>query len=146
VAIGGFFGLLVPFGQIPLAVLAAVLMRANLAAAIVGTFVTNPLTFAPIYYVAYRIGTRLTDGDRLAAATTSLPAVKSQGFVEGVMQWWQLVQTLGKPLFAGLFVMACLFAVASYFFIDGLWRVIAVRSWKRRASLRTAAQDDNAKP
>lgn len=143
-AIGGFFGLLVPFGQIPIAAVVAVLMRANLAATVVGTFVTNPFTFAPIYYLAYRIGVRMTGAEPMSAAVSSLSSVEPQGIAEWATQWWQQAQSLGKPLFAGLFVLACLFALVSYFSIDWLWRAIAVRSWKRRAALRTTAPDNNA--
>lgn len=52
VALGIFFGLLIPVAQIPLSVAAAVLLRANVAAAAVSTLVTNPLTFGPVYYAA----------------------------------------------------------------------------------------------
>ncbi|MGL6071673.1 DUF2062 domain-containing protein, partial [Craterilacuibacter sp.] len=55
-ALGVFFGLLTPFAQIILAVGAAIILRANVAAAALSTLVTNPLTFAPIYYLAYRLG------------------------------------------------------------------------------------------
>ena len=60
VAIGVFFGVMVPIAQIPAAAAAAIVLRANLPAAALSTLVTNPLTFAPIYYLAYRIGTMLS--------------------------------------------------------------------------------------
>ena len=66
VALGIFFGLLVPVAQIPLSVGAAVLMRANVPAAAASTLVTNPLTFGPLYYVAYQLGHRITGRTRFA--------------------------------------------------------------------------------
>ena len=62
--VGIFFGLLVPIAQIPLSVGAAIVMRANLPAAVSSTLVSNPLTFAPIYYLAYRTGLLVT-GDEV---------------------------------------------------------------------------------
>ncbi|TXC67466.1 DUF2062 domain-containing protein [Piscinibacter aquaticus] len=51
-ALGLFFGLLIPIAQIPLAGGAAVLLRANVPMAVASTLVTNPVTFGPVYYAA----------------------------------------------------------------------------------------------
>ena len=51
VALGVFFGLLIPIAQIPLSVAAAVVMRANIPTAVASTLVSNPVTFGPIYPV-----------------------------------------------------------------------------------------------
>lgn len=56
VALGLFAGLIVPVGQILLAVLAALPARANVIVASMATLVTNPLTFPLIYYAAYGVG------------------------------------------------------------------------------------------
>ena len=56
VAIGIFFGFLVPLLQIPFAAIFAVWFRGHLVAAVVSTMITNPLTFAPIYLLANEIG------------------------------------------------------------------------------------------
>jgi uncharacterized protein (DUF2062 family) len=55
-ALGFFFGLLVPLAQIPLSAAAAVTLRANVPAAVASTLVTNPVTFGPLYYAAWRLG------------------------------------------------------------------------------------------
>lgn len=56
VALGVFFGFLVPIAQIPLSAAAAVVLRANLPVAMASTLVTNPATFGPVYYAAWRVG------------------------------------------------------------------------------------------
>lgn len=56
VAIGFFFAFLIPVGQIFLAVALAVILRGNLLMAASSTFITNPLTFPPIYYLAWKVG------------------------------------------------------------------------------------------
>ncbi|MDD5404664.1 MAG: DUF2062 domain-containing protein [Sulfuricella sp.] len=59
VALGVFFGLLIPLAQIPLTA-AAVVLRANLPAAAASTLISNPVTFAPLYYTAYHLGAWVT--------------------------------------------------------------------------------------
>lgn len=55
-ACGVFFGILIPFGQMLVAILAAALLRGNLFLAAVGTLVTNPLTAPFVYWGAHRLG------------------------------------------------------------------------------------------
>ncbi len=63
-AVGVFFGLLIPIAQIPLSAAAAVALRANVPAAVASTLVTNPVTFGPVYYVAWRLGSAVLGGRR----------------------------------------------------------------------------------
>ena len=56
VAIGVFFGFMIPVAQIPAAAIGAFLARANLWVSAIATLVSNPFTYAPIYYAAYRLG------------------------------------------------------------------------------------------
>ena len=76
VSIGVFFGFLIPVAQIPLAVVTAIALRACVPAAATSTFVTNPVTFAPVYYAAYRLGVWIT-ADPAAAA--ELPVRRRAG-------------------------------------------------------------------
>ncbi|MCJ7837761.1 MAG: DUF2062 domain-containing protein [Burkholderiales bacterium] len=55
-AIGMFFGMLVPIGQALVAGVAAIGLRANLPAAVLATFVSNPLTTPAILLAAYHAG------------------------------------------------------------------------------------------
>ena len=59
VGLGIFFGFLIPLAQIPVAAVSATLLRANVPTAIASTLVTNPVTFAPIYVIAYKLGNKL---------------------------------------------------------------------------------------
>ncbi len=54
-------GLLPIPGQTILAVLGALLLRVNLPVAAISVWITNPITFAPIFYLAYKIGAALLD-------------------------------------------------------------------------------------
>ena len=112
-AIGIFFGFLLPVAQIPLSAATAVVLRANVPAAMGSTLVTNPITFAPIYYLAWRTGAWLTGHE--GAAPASFPAAEAVSAASGPHGapppgLWQRIQALGKPLIVGLAVFAGLVA------------------------------------
>lgn len=128
VALGMFFGLLIPVAQIPLSVGAAVLLRANVPAAAVSTLVTNPLTFGPLYYAAYKLGhwiTGTTDRaqspDSTAAADTSAGDPQLAGLPQEEMRLWHRLLTVGKPLLLGLAIIATLTGLLSYALIALVW-------------------------
>lgn len=120
VALGVFFGLLVPIAQIPLSVAAAIVMRANIPTAVVSTLVTNPVTFGPIYYGAYRLGVWVT-GSKERPKNLDLkqpqPVVADEG-----TPFWQRITSLGKPLLVGLSLSAVLMGLFTYALISLIWR------------------------
>lgn len=128
VALGVFFGLLVPIAQIPLSAAAAVVLRANVPAAAASTLVTNPVTFAPVYFVAYRLGAFLTGEE---ATPPPLPAERAVD-----ASWWERIRSVGKPLLLGLAILATAFGLASYLIISLLWRWRIVRRRQRRSNGR----------
>jgi uncharacterized protein len=137
-AIGGFFGLLVPIGQIPISAAAAIWLRANVPMSVVGTFITNPFTTVPIYYIAYRIGSALMGIEQAPLTLTSI--LEHVPATEGWLDMWTgRLLKLGKPLFVGLAALACAYALASYFSISLLWRALTLRAWRRRRG-RTGAE------
>lgn len=130
VALGLFFGLLIPVAQIPLSAGAAVLLRANLPCAIASTLVTNPVTFGPVYYAAWKVG-----GAVLGSAEPVRP-VHATAAAEG--SWWQRLTGVGKPLVVGLSLFAVAAGLLSYALISGLWRLRTAWRWRQRraAALR----------
>jgi hypothetical protein len=127
VALGVFFGLLIPLAQIPVTAAAAVVLRANLPAAAVSTLISNPVTFGPLYYAAYRLGSWVT-------GEASLPREdpETERTPEPDRTLWQRVTSLGKPLLVGLLIMASLCGLATYAIIDLLWRWRTGRRWRGR--------------
>lgn len=138
VALGVFFGLLIPIAQIPLAAGAAVLLRANVPAAVGSTLVTNPITFAPIYIFAHRLGSTILGSD--TGPATAAPEAKEPPADAG---WWDKasyrVLALGKPLVLGLAIIAMLAGVLTYAAIMLVWRLRTAWAWSRR---RKRANDD----
>lgn len=125
VAIGLFFGLLIPFAQIPISAAAAVALRANLPAAVASTLITNPLTFAPLYFGAYHLGMLLT-----GVTTAPADAMPDASFLERI-------QALGMPLIVGLGSMAIIVGVVSYLVITLAWQLHVRRKRRQQQAART---------
>lgn len=126
-ALGLFFGFLVPVGQIPVAAAASILMRANLPMAVASTFVTNPVTVAPIYYGAYRLGqAMLGTPDRHVAAPAPLELASLSHGLDIV-----------KPLMIGLLTLATLGAGLGFAGASLLWTLmIRGARWQRSRRLQ----------
>lgn len=141
-ALGVFFGLLIPVAQIPFSATMAVILRANLPMAVASTLVTNPVTFGPVYYGAYKLGKFVLREGALSAEevaevlaqTQPEEANKGLGFWERVKTWWVHLGRVGKPLLVGLGIVATATGLAAYFLVSGLW-ALKIR-WSRRQRLR----------
>lgn len=122
-AAGLFFGLLVPVAQFFFAAGLAVVVRGNLAVAALATFVSNPLTVAPLYWLAYRVGVLIT-GDA-PAAPQDVPEMVRQGWW-GIAGWWAMLerwyQSVGETLIVGLLAISAVAAVLGYLLVRLLWR------------------------
>lgn len=146
VALGIFFGLLIPVAQMPLSAAAAVLLRANLPVAVASTLVTNPVTFGPVYYGAYRLGKFVLrekpvseeQASALLKRSTEAPAHLSWG--ERVRHSLHRLFTVGKPLVVGLSILATVSGLLVYFIVSALWtlRVRWVRARRLRSRLAAA--------
>ena len=124
-ALGLFAGFILPVGQIVLAVLFAASARANILVASVATLVTNPLTFAPIYYAAYRTGSFLLAqaGNQTATSNEVSEAASS------------LLASLGAaslPTIVGLIVFAMLSSILAYGAVHIGWRLSLMWKWRSR--------------
>ena len=128
VALGVFFGLLIPLAQIPITAAAAIVLRANLPAAAASTLITNPVTFAPIYYAAYELGSWIT-GETTHPAS---PPQLDQHDEDDSRSIWQRISDLGKPLLIGLAIMAVLAGLMIYVLIDLVWRWRIRSRWRER--------------
>jgi uncharacterized protein (DUF2062 family) len=133
-AIGICFGILVPFGQIPLAVAAATLFRANLPTAILGTFVTNGFTYVPIYVLAYWLGCMLTGTGLWSAGAAAVPWWEPGWVVDALSSAPHTWDTLGLPLAVGVVALSALAAVTTYLGVFTSWTLHVRRNRNRRRS------------
>ncbi|MDT7928421.1 DUF2062 domain-containing protein [Tepidimonas sp.] len=146
-ALGVFFGLLIPLGQIPASATLAVLLRANLPAAVASTFVTNPVTIGPVYYGAFKLGawvlqsepgpgvTTGPEGIILATPGASMESTVDDGAHRPWWAWaadlWHWISGIGKPLAVGLAIVASVSGIVVYVLVNVLW-VWKVRLTRRR--------------
>jgi uncharacterized protein len=121
-AIGMFFGILVPLGQALVAGVVAIGLRANLPAAVLATFVSNPLTTPVIVLAAYHVGSAVL-GD--ATPLHGLPVDAG---------WIAKISAMGEPLLLGLALLAVTAATITYFGVHLAWRIgVSLRIAARRA-------------
>lgn len=122
VAIGLFFAMLPIVGQMVLAALMALWVRVNLPVAVASTWVSNPVTFVPIYYPAYKLG----------ALILGVPHQEPQDVA--ISMDWLLgeLATAWKPLFLGCGIFAIVVPVAGFLILNLAWRYTSLYRFKHR--------------
>lgn len=133
-ACGVFFGILIPFGQMFVAIFAAALLRGNLAVAALGTLVTNPLTVPLVYLGAHRLGRWMFEWSPHAEieATVAAAARASESL-------WAQLTTLDfgtATLHLGTGLVACATAGGVLAYAIGF---VAIRWHQRRRAVNAAS-------
>jgi uncharacterized protein (DUF2062 family) len=135
VAIGLFCGLIPGPLQMICAGALCLVWRANFPLSVITTLYTNPFTIVPLYLVAYELG-------RLFFPSTGPPAAfvmpPDAGILGMLPSLWDWMVRLGKPLAAGLVLLATTLAALGYAAVRIAWRIHVVRAWRRRARRRAA--------
>jgi uncharacterized protein (DUF2062 family) len=116
-----------PWQQIMAGIL-AVYLEANLPIAVSLVWITNPLTWIPLYYLAYKVG---------------LMALGMEGF--GFAEFSDLfsierIMELGTPLLLGCAILMHAGGLLGYFGTRYLWRRSVLHRWQLRKH-RNAAPD-----
>jgi uncharacterized protein (DUF2062 family) len=122
-AIGAFWAMApMPMQMVPAAA-CAIGLRGNIALAVGGVWLTNPLTWPPIIYLQYRLGLILL----------GRPAMEGLEFsVAGAMR---VFETAFTPLLVGALISGAAAAPLVWLIVDRLWRWNVVRRWRTRKSL-----------
>ena len=116
-----FLGLLPIPGQTPLVLFAALMLRVNLPLAAISVWISNPLTFVPIFYFAYRIG----------AAMLNIPAES----IPDNPSWAWLSQEIAlrwRPLMYGSLLVATSVASITYLGVSMLWHILTLQRYRAR--------------
>lgn len=126
-------GLFLAFFPIPIHMLlvipVALIFRVNLPVIIAAVWVTNPFTWAPIFYFAYRLGAFVT-GD--AAGTGILDAAPTlQGFSQMVGEIW-------LPLCVGSLICGTVAGLCGYFGVRWLWKLHVIYHLRKKRRARSA--------
>ena len=121
IALGLFVGLLPLPAQTAIAVLAALLLRINVPLAAVSVWITNPITFGPIFYLEYRIGAAL-----LNMPTLAIKEINYFSMMNGALA------TSWQPLYYGALLVATGVAATAYLAISAAWHFSTVQRYRRR--------------
>jgi len=123
-AVGVFAGCFPFFGlQSLIGLFLATIFRGSKVAAYAATWISNPLTYVPLYVFNYKIGNLL-----LGTEDTALPLLDLESFTD----FKELGSTFAITLLSGSFAVGLILAVITYFY--GL--AILERLRDRRANRR----------
>ena len=129
-------GLFCSFIPLPVHMIVAsalsILFRVNLPLAVLFTWVTNPLTIAPIFIFAYELGTKILN--------------RPPRHINFDLSFHWLAQKLiiiWEPLLLGCFILATLSALTGYLAVRLLWRLSSIRKWEERKNRRLAIKNKN---
>ena len=119
-AIGAFCAFIPLPGQMILAAFLALTFAANLPIAIILTWITNPLTYTPIFFFAYKIGS-------FFITTNVTPEITDDelSLLSNIMHIWE-------PLFLGSIILALIGSIISYLLIRIYWRYYVIKIWSKR--------------
>lgn len=138
VAVGLFLGIISPIAQMLLAAIGAIIFRVNLPVAVFATFVTNPFTVPPMYFVAYKIGNAFVETETSAVIAENGTGL-SKSFYDQLMEvigsfhlFIEWISSFGLPLVIGLCVVATLSSVIGYFAVNWLWQLSVRLRWSKR--------------
>ncbi|RYY25112.1 MAG: DUF2062 domain-containing protein [Sphingomonadales bacterium] len=134
VALGMFTGILIPMGQIPASAILALPLRANVPAAALTTFFTNPFTTPFLFILYYKVGGWTLNLFGASAAAAAKTAVVDTGW----LHW--LVNDIGLPTALGMFICSVLGGVLGYIIAAVGWRLWIAGKWRRR--IRERAERD----
>lgn len=144
VGLGIFFGFLIPLAQIPVAAVSAAFLRANVPTAIASTLVTNPVTFAPIYVIAYKLGNRLLgqkpDPKSLEQVAKGVTPQESLQMMEVPQKssHIQKILNVSKPLALGLAIFAVVSSLTTYALILWFWWIwVKIKRYRRKRNYLT---------
>lgn len=118
----GLFVAFIPMpGQMLLAAALSIFFRVNLPISMMGVWVTNPLTFAPIFFYVYKVGAWV------------LQEPMGQYAFTFSWEWFSLeFLSIWKPLLLGCFICGTLAAIAGMLLVRLIWRLSVMYSWMQR--------------
>lgn len=132
-SMGLFIAFLPVPGHVLIAALGALALRINIPVAALTTFVSNPLTVGPMFFVSYRLGQKLL-------------ALQPQPFGFEFSMHWLTGQflTIWQPLLLGCVLLGSLAALVGYVVLDLLWRASLADylALRRRRKARDTNDDE----
>ena len=118
----GIFCAFVPIPlQTLLATVTAILLRANLPIAIASVWITNPLTFTPLYYFCYKVG------QQLLALVGNTPYLETDSTLPDM-----IFSSAWQAFLLGCLSVGMVAALLGYVTINLAWRYYTSINWRYR--------------
>lgn len=120
-----FIGLFVAFLPVPmqmvLAALGSLWVHANLPISVALVWITNPLTFAPMFFFAYKVGAAVLQIETNIRES----ALSGSNITEQLSLIWQ-------PLLLGSLICGLCSGLIAYIVIGQVWRWHVSKQWQQR--------------
>lgn len=123
--------------QMPAAMLAAVWLKGNVAAAAAATWLTNPFTMAPIWGLAAFLGSLVTGRSEPQVVTPAMDAWQWQAPLTWPAALWEQIVSWGPALMYGFPMASVVLGVCAYALVYWAWAVL-IRQERRRRLRRYA--------
>lgn len=115
--------------QMMLVVFLAWLLGGNKVVGVPVVWLSNPVTFVPIFYPCYRLGVMITNMPQVSEAWWRELASPPVGWWAAVSFYWTRVMEIAVPLWLGCLVVATLVALPTYIIVERLVRYYRLRRW-----------------
>ncbi|MEM1013848.1 MAG: DUF2062 domain-containing protein [Planctomycetota bacterium] len=116
--------------------------KGNVPIAMAFTWVSNPLTWVPCFWLAYEVGLPLTPAERVDGFGTLVSEAMDAGLIDGFVVTGQfLFENLPQlyPIYVGGVILGIISASATYVAVNTMWRWHVGRRWRRRHAERSLA-------
>jgi len=135
VALGLFVGVIIPVMHTAIAAILAIPLRANVAITAALTLLVNPLTYAPIYYGCYLVGSWELHHD--SSVIDPHAAEQVSGELGRIMFW---LHHASGPIALGVLTVAAATSAIGYVASSVVWRWWLGSKWRQRRTARKAAK------
>lgn len=122
-------------GQMPLALIGALIFRANVPMALGLTWITNPLTTLPIFYAGYYIGAKIIDVPMISLRLIGRMLADFSLWIlsDGANPFITYKGTVSITAFCvGLTILAIISSIICGLAFKGIWRYKTVANWQKR--------------
>ena len=124
-------------GQMLLALIGALIFRANVPMALGLTWITNPLTTLPVFYAGYYIGAKILDVPMISLRTIGRMISDLSLWIisDGANPFITFKGTVSLTAFClGLTILAIISSIVCGLAFKAVWRYKTVTSWQKRQS------------
>lgn len=122
------------------AVATAIIGRGNVPLAMAFTWISNPITWIPCFWLGYKLGIWITGAPGISGFDARIREIMSAGMIDGLKLTTRLItEDTARiwPMFLGGALLGLVSAAIGYVTVKFAWRWNIVRRWQHRHQTRT---------